>query len=123
MEKSNSNKTLIQFFFHRRSARGLDKKSIQIIEAAQDKTYNKTCATSKDSDQSVYLPSMTRVLENPLCIAGWLLKAHAISEDSDQTARMRSLISAFAGRTSHIVGFVMRCLKLFFYFFRHITNT
>ena len=34
-------------------------------------------------------------------------KAHAISEDSDQTARMRRLIWVFAGRTSLIVGFTV----------------
>ena len=33
----------------------------KINEPAQDKTYN-TCVTSKDSDQSVYPPSMARVL-------------------------------------------------------------
>ena len=34
--------------------------------------------------------------------------SHAISEDSDQTARMRSLIRVFADRTCLIVGFVVR---------------
>ena len=43
-----------------------------------------------------------------LWIACRLKKAHAISEDSDQTARMRSLIWVFAGRTRLIVGFVVR---------------
>ena len=33
------------------------------------------------------------------------------SEDSDQTGRMPRLIWAFAGRTDHFVGFVMRRLK------------
>ena len=37
--------------------------------------------------------------------------ARAISEDSDQTARTRRLISVFAGRTSLIVGFVVRWLS------------
>ena len=31
-------------------------------EPAHDKTYNKTCLTSKDSDQSVHPLSMARVL-------------------------------------------------------------
>ena len=31
-------------------------------EKAHDKTYNKTCVTSKDSDQPVHPPSMARVL-------------------------------------------------------------
>ena len=34
------------------------------------------------------------------------------SEDSDQTGRMPRLISVFAGRTCHFVGFVMRRLIL-----------
>ena len=33
-----------------------------ITEQEHDKTYNKTCVTSKDSDQSVHPPSMARVL-------------------------------------------------------------
>ena len=60
------------------------------IGAAHDKTYNKTCVTSKDSDQSVYPPSTAMVIF--LWIAQKLLKAQAISEDSDQTARMCRLI-------------------------------
>ena len=32
------------------------------------------------------------------------------SENSDQTGRMSRLISVFAGRTGHFVGFVMRRL-------------
>ena len=42
-----------------------------------------------------------------LWIARMLYKAHAISEYSDQTARMRSLIWVFAGRTRFNVGFVV----------------
>ena len=34
-------------------------------EPANDKTYNKTCVTSKDSDQPVHSPSMARVLFYP----------------------------------------------------------
>ena len=32
---------------------------------------------------------------------------HADSEDSDQIVRMHRLISVFAGRKGHLVGFVM----------------
>ena len=32
---------------------------------------------------------------------------HADSEDSDQTGRMHRLISVFAGRNGHFIGFVM----------------
>ena len=39
----------------------------------------------------------------------WSLATYWLpSEDSDQTGRMSRLISVFAGRTCHIVGFVMR---------------
>ena len=44
-----------------------------------DKTYNKTCVTSKYSDQPVHPPSVARVLV--LLITRRLQKAHAISED------------------------------------------
>ena len=37
---------------------------------------------------------------------------HADNEDSDQTRQMPKLIWVFAGRTCHLVGFVMRRLKL-----------
>ena len=37
--------------------------------------------------------------------------AHAINEDTDQIARMRSLIWVFAGRTRLTVGFVGRWFK------------
>ena len=35
---------------------------LMITEQAHDNTCNKTCVTSKDSDQSVHLPSTARVL-------------------------------------------------------------
>ena len=34
-----------------------------IIEPAHDRAYNKTCVTSKDSDQPVHPPSKARVLD------------------------------------------------------------
>ena len=37
---------------------------------------------------------------------------HGDSEDSDQTGRMPTLIGVFAGRTCHIVGFVVTWLTL-----------
>ena len=52
--------------------------------------------------------------ESSLC-AQWVANdpsfLHADSEDSDQTGRMPRLIWVFAGRTCHLVGFVMRRLK------------
>ena len=38
---------------------------IMAIEPGYDKTYNKTCVPRIDSDQSVYPPSMARVLIYP----------------------------------------------------------
>ena len=37
---------------------------------------------------------------------------HGDSEDSDQTERMPRMIGVFAGRTCHIVGFVVTRLTL-----------
>ena len=37
----------------------------KLNEQVHDKTYNKTCVTSKDSDQPVHPPSMARVLVYP----------------------------------------------------------
>ena len=44
------------------------------------------------------------------------VEAHAISEDSDQTASRCRLIWVFACRVNLIVGFVMRWHIIFFYF-------
>ena len=41
------------------------KYEFQINEPAHDKTYNKTCVTSKDSDHPVHPSSMSRVLVYP----------------------------------------------------------
>ena len=38
---------------------------VKIYEPAHNKTYSKTCETSKDSDQPVHPPSMARVLVRP----------------------------------------------------------
>ena len=57
--------------------------------------------------------------ESLLCVQ-WVANdpnfLHADSEDSDQTGRMPRLIWVFAGRTCHLVGFVMRRLK---YLYEH----
>ena len=47
------------------SACSLEKPEKKINEPAHDKTYNKTCATSKDSDQPVHPLSKARVLMHP----------------------------------------------------------
>ena len=41
------------------------KKMLKIFELGHDKTYNKTCVTNKNSDQSVHPPSMVGVLVYP----------------------------------------------------------
>ena len=65
-------------------------------------------------------PAKTRIRcpvwsESSLC-AQWVAKdlmfLHGDSEDSDQTGRMPRLIWVFAGRTCHIVGFVVTRLTL-----------
>ena len=70
------------------------------------------CAPSEDSDQHGHPPSLIRVFA-----VRWVAKdpnfLHAVSENSDQTERMRKLILVFAGRTCHFVGFVVSRLSLF----------
>ena len=44
---------------------GKIEKGMNINQPKQDKTYNKTCVTSKDSDQPVHPPSMARILISP----------------------------------------------------------
>ena len=39
-----------------------------LFEPAHDKTYNKTCPTSEDSDHPVHLRSMIRVFADRMCI-------------------------------------------------------
>ena len=79
-------------------------------QPAQDKTYNKKC------DQQRFRSACTSIQYGKVSCSSLfgLQKAHKISEDSDQTARMRRLIWVFAGRTSLIVGFVVRWLKYVF---------
>ena len=47
----------------------------------------------------------------------WVAKTpmllHADSEDSDQTGRMPRLIWVFAGRTGHVIGFIMLWLNYY----------
>ena len=75
-----------------------------------DRTYTKTCVTSKDSDQPVHTQSMGRVLIYLSLDSPGDYRRHMIGKDSNQTAQMHRLIRVFAGRTSLIVGFVMHWL-------------
>ena len=78
------------------------------FDPAHDKTYNKTCVTSKNSGQPVHIPIIARVLIYPSL-------DHPVEGSWDQrrlyqTAQKHRLIWVFAGRTSLIVGAVMRWL-------------
>ena len=44
---------------------GISWTSSLTFEPVHDKTYNKTCVTSKDSEQPVYLPIMAMLLIYP----------------------------------------------------------
>ena len=63
-----------------------------LIEPAHDKTYNKTCVTSKDSDQPVHTPSMARVLVYPSLKSLEPVEGTCDQRRSDQTVRVRRLI-------------------------------
>ena len=79
-----------------------------LLESAHDKTYNKTCVTSKGTDQPVHPPSIARALVYP----------SLDSLDADAQA-----IWIFAGRTSVIVGFVVRWLTYHMNLGTHHENT
>ena len=61
------------------------------------------------------------VWSEPLLCTQWVAKdlsfLHAHSEGSDQTGRTPRLIWVFAGRTCHVVGFVMRRLNYHYWQF------
>ena len=58
---------LSQLYMHKITRQASDKMGIQtnIFEPAHDKTYNKTCVTSKEPNQPVCPPSMARILVYP----------------------------------------------------------
>ena len=63
-----------------------------LFVAALDKTYNKSCATSEDSDQPAHPRSLIRVFSVRMKYLGFLATHRAHSEDSDQTRRIPRLI-------------------------------
>ena len=65
---------------------------LMLYASAHDKTYNMTCVTSIDSDQPVHPTSKARVLMYLSLDSLEAVEGTCISEDSDQTARMRTLI-------------------------------
>ena len=79
-----------------------------------DKTYNKTCEISKDSDKSINLPSMARVLVY-FSLNSIVAVKSIYDQHFDQTAQMHRLIWVFSDRISFIVGFVVCWLNYIFY--------
>ena len=79
---------------------------------AHDKTYNKTCVTSENSDQPAHPRSLIRVFADRKD-ALYSLQANQrwIDENPCHTEWMYRLIWVFAGHTRLIVGFVVRWLK------------
>ena len=81
-----------------------------VFELPHDKTNKMACAPMKTQISLGICPVWS---ESSLCTQ-WIAKdprcRHANSEDSDQTGQMLRLIWAFAGRTGHFLGFVMRRL-------------
>ena len=74
-------------------------------EPAHDKTYNKICVISKSSDQYVHPFTMARVLVYPSLDSRRAVEGTCVQQDYKSR-----LIWVFVGRTSLIVGFVVRWL-------------
>ena len=72
-------------------------------EPQQDKTNRMTYVPSKDSDRPGHLLFME---------SKWFKFLHVDRQDSDQTGKMPRLIWVFAGRTGHLVGFVVLQLNI-----------
>ena len=83
------------------AGQGLNKVLRKGFEPVCAKTYNKTCVTSKDSDQPVHPPSMARVLIYTCLDCLEAVEATCDQcKDSDQTVGIHRLIRVFTGRTS-----------------------
>ena len=76
-----------------------------LIESAHNKTYNKTCVTSKDSDQPVHPPSMARVLIYSSLASPEVVEGNTISAETLMRLWLHRLIRVFHGCASLIVGF------------------
>ena len=75
---------------------------------AQDKAYNKACATSENSDQPAHPRSLIRVFADRICLLQPPGYPKREKRDPCYTAWMYRLIRVFAGYTCLIVGFVVR---------------
>ena len=74
------------------------------------KTYNKTCATSEDSDQPAHLYSLIRVFSDSMCI---LQPPGYPKRDKQEPLSYWVDVQddlSLAGHTGQIVGFVMHWL-------------
>ena len=63
-----------------------------LYETAHDKTYNKTCVTSKDSDQPVHSPSKAIILSHSSFDSLEVAEGTCNQRDSDQPVHMHRLI-------------------------------
>ena len=87
-----------------------ERQNRMIYELAHDKTNKMACAPSEDSDQPGHPPVWSESSQSARRKLGPLATHWANSKDSGQTGRMPRLICVFAGRTFHLVGFVVRWL-------------
>ena len=76
------------------------------IESQRKKMYLLTCASNKLSNQPAHLRSVISVFVVRMKNSASMAIQNMTSEDSDQTARMRSLIRIFAGHTCPKLSFL-----------------
>ena len=91
-----------------------------LFEPDHDKTYNKTCATSKDSDQPAHLHTLIRVLADHICLLQPSGYPKRNKWEHLSYWRMFRLIWVFADHTGLIVGFVV-CWHILL-FFKWLSN-
>ena len=92
-----------------------------IKETAHDKTYNETCLISKDSDQPVHPPSMTRVvvypsLDSPEAVEGMCnqqrLRSDCADAQTDLCLRWSHVLCRFCQALAQITDATLKlCLR------------
>ena len=75
---------------------------LEVYEPVHNKTYNKTCATSKDSDRPAHPRSPIRVFADRMHLLQPPGYSKRDNENHSHTGRMYRLIWVFAGHTGHI---------------------
>ena len=85
---------------------------IKAFEPAHDETYNKTCATSEDSDQPAHSRSLIRVFAVRLSFVQPPGYPRGMNENPSHTVWTYRLIWVFAGHTGLIVGHCRLCHAL-----------